>query len=70
MSKNFDSEAFLGWLDAYGSPVPKETLHEQWPNFPWENVPTGITGAITDGGKIAYYSHDLRRAAEGKPNVD
>lgn len=70
MTENFDSEAFLEWLDGYGSPVPKETLRDEWPNFPWDNIRTGITGAITDGGKLAYYRHDLRLAVKGKSNLD
>lgn len=70
MTEDFDSEAFLEWLDEYGSPVPKQTLRDEWPNFPWENVPVGITGAITDDGELAYYRRDLRLAAEGKPNLD
>jgi len=43
-------------------------LEQQWPNFPWHGL-TGQTCPFRDGER-AYFQHDLRQIAEGRPNYD
>lgn len=57
---DFDTEAFLEWLDEQEGPVTWEEL-QQWPEFPHLYL-KGVTGPFVDG-EPAYYQHDLRRAA-------
>lgn len=70
MGDDFDTEAFLDWLDDHDGGVPQQKMDERWPNFPWENVTVGITVALDDDWNSVYYKRDLRRAAKGLPNHD
>lgn len=67
MTEDFDSEAFLGWLDEQDGPVTVSQM-EQWPNFPTERMQY-VTGVFEDGER-AYYKRDLRRAARGRDVID
>lgn len=64
----FDTDAFLAWLDDREGPIPGTVLDEQWPNFPYEHL-HGVTGTIVDG-ELATYQRDLRRAAKRKRPLD
>jgi len=66
--QQFDNEAFLDWLDEYDGHVYAHELEQEWPNFPWDGL-SGQTCPFRDG-EPAYYQHDLRQIAEGRPNYD
>lgn len=70
MTNEFNSAKFLSWLENQESSVKQETIHEQWPDFPYENIPVGITVGVSKDGEPLYYKRDLRRAAQGKANLD
>lgn len=64
----FDQDTFLNWLDDQEGPITKETMDEQWDDFPWQYMQYN-TGPIIEGD-YAYYQHDLRRAAKRLPVRD
>jgi hypothetical protein len=67
---DFDTDTFLDWLDDRDGSVRADTLHEEWPDFPFDEMGVGFTVGIDDDGTKLYYKHDLRRAAKGLPNLD
>lgn len=64
----FDPAKFLDWIDDQGDVVHRETLIEEFPDFPFERL-RGVTGPIIND-KRAYYVYDLERAARGKQPRD
>jgi hypothetical protein len=68
---DFDAAAFLDWLAAQDGPIPKVTLHDQWPTFPFDQLGVGITMQYDpDTGELLYYKRDVRLAAKMQPNLD
>lgn len=60
-STNFDVVSFCEWVDERDGPIRGDVLDEEWPAFPSSYL-VGVTGVIVDGGELAYYTHDLKRA--------
>jgi len=71
----FTPEEFLNWMEKQDGYIDSNNLAENFPNFPWHNIPVGITSPVVkdeDGNHEFgyYYREDLRKAAKGLPNND
>lgn len=70
MSETFNKKECVEWLESQDSPIDGKEVQQNFPNFPWRNIPAGITRPIVDGRINHYWKTDLIRAAKGLPNHD
>jgi len=63
--EDFDPDEFLKWLDKQEGTIPKPTMEQEWPNYPYDNL-VGITMRLEDG-EGQYYQRDLRQGVYGYP---
>ena len=67
-SNNFDAGEFAEWLRNQGTPITKDRLYDEFPNFPSQRM-IGVTCPIV-GNQTAYYKQDLEHAARGGYPID
>lgn len=71
--QDFDSKKFIKWLNKQSGYISKSEIKEEFPNFPWKNIPVGITKPYVEDSENPlkwYYPRDLQKAARGIPNGD
>jgi len=67
-SDDFDTEEFLQWLDQQGTPITKDRLYDEFPNFPSQRM-IGVTCPVV-GNQTAYFKSDLEHAVRGGYPID
>jgi len=70
MSETFNKKECIEWLESQDNPIDGREVQEKFPNFPWENIPAGVTRPIVNGRLDHYYKADLIKSAKGLPNYD
>ena len=67
----FDAQEFVNWLDEQPSGVVSENkVAEEFPEFPWDNLPVGLTCQPISEDELGLYKRDLEKAALDIPNLD